>query len=154
MSTRFTSITAAAGEFYVAHRLSVRGLVVAIPRAGVPSLDLLVSDPAGAQSVSIQVKTSSGAWRDHKRNPERSHWEFNVGAKAANQDGDRLFYTLVDLNWGEGVPRVFVVPSKAVSEQMNDGFERKMFMLWITAAEEKDYFERWDLIDSALGLAR
>ncbi len=150
MPTRPTAITAAAGEFYVAHRLSARGFVVAIPRANVPSLDLLVSDASGAQSVSIQVKTSSGAWREHKRNPERAHWEFDVGEKCMHQRSDRLFYTFVDLNWGDGSPRVFVVPSHVVHEQMNDGCERKRFMMWITAGEEKDYLERWDLVQKAL----
>ncbi|MCE5311476.1 MAG: hypothetical protein LLG20_27895 [Acidobacteriales bacterium] len=150
MPTRPTTITAAAGEFYVAHQLSVRGFLVAIPRANVPSLDLLVSDASGAHSVSIQVKTSSGAWRDYKRTPERDHWEFDVGEKAMHQKSERLFYTFVDLNGGDGSPKVFVVPSHVVHEQMNDGCDRKRFMMWITAGEEKDYLERWDLVESAL----
>lgn len=150
MPTRPTVITAAAGEFYVAHRLSVRGFVVAIPRANVPSLDLLVSDASGAQSASIQVKTSSGAWREHKRNPERAHWEFDVGEKGMHQKSDRLFYAFVDLNWDEGAPKVFVVPSSAVHAQRNDGYERKRFMMWITEAEGKDFLERWDLVENLL----
>jgi hypothetical protein len=150
MPARPTTITAAAGEFYVAHQLSVRGYVVAIPRANVPGLDLIVSDPAGAQSISIQVKTSSGAWRGYKRKPERDHWEFDVGYKAMRQKSDRFFYAFVDLNWGGGTPRVFVVPSHVVHEQMNDGCDRKRFMMWITAGEEKDYLEKWDLVESVL----
>ncbi|MGA2272757.1 MAG: hypothetical protein ABSH00_04320 [Bryobacteraceae bacterium] len=107
MPDRQTAITAAAGEFYVAYQLSARGYVVAIPRANVPSIDLLVSDVTGARSVSIQVKTSSGAKRTFKRNPEKDRWVFDVGEKGKYLRGEKFFYAFVDLKWGEGPPEVF-----------------------------------------------
>lgn len=100
MPERATTITAAAGEFYVAYQLSARGYVVAIPRANVPSLDLLVSDVTGQRSVSIQVKTSSGANRTFKRNPGNDRLEFDVGEKGKHIRGTNLIYAFVDLKLG------------------------------------------------------
>ena len=53
-----TAIKGAIGEFYVASFLSAMGLVVALPRGGVPSSDLLVTTFEGNKTLSLQVKTS------------------------------------------------------------------------------------------------
>jgi hypothetical protein len=150
MPARTTAMTAAAGEFYVAYELSARGYIVAIPRANVPSLDLLVSDMSGRRSVSIQVKTSSGARRTFKRQPENERWEFDVGEKARFSCGENLFYAFVDLRWREAAPEVFIVPSKAVVEAFNDGIDHKRYMMWITSREIGKFRERWDIIEAAL----
>jgi len=52
-----TAIKGAIGEFYVASFLSAMGLVVALPRGGVPSSDLIVTTQEGRRSISLQVKT-------------------------------------------------------------------------------------------------
>ena len=119
---------------------------MAIPRANVPSVDLMVSDVTGQHCFSIQVKTSSGAKRTFKRNPGNDRWEFDVGEKAKQLRGPNLIYAFVDLNWGDGVPKVFVVPSEIVFQFFNDGVTRLRYMMWIDSTEEEAFSERWDLI--------
>jgi hypothetical protein len=63
MSRQSTALTAAAGEHYVAYKLSAMGYPVAMTRGGSPTLDLMVGDLSG-HSVSIQVKTSR--WAHHR----------------------------------------------------------------------------------------
>jgi len=143
------AITAAAGEYYVAYQLSARGYIVAIPRANVPSLDLLVSDISGRRSISVQVKTSSGASRTFKRRPENERWEFDVGPKGKSSCGENLLYAFVDLKWGDGTPEVFIVRSKVVFDFFNDGIDRKRYMMWISLAEAEAFRERWDVVEDA-----
>jgi hypothetical protein len=54
-----SAIKGATGEFYVAAYLSALNLVVALPRGGVPSSDLLVTTPSGGKTISLQIKTAT-----------------------------------------------------------------------------------------------
>jgi len=150
MPNRTNMITGAAGEYYVAYQLSAMGYVVGVPRANVPGVDLLVADVSGRESVAIQVKTSSGAKRVFKRNPENGRWEFDVGERGRHLLGPNLLYVFVDLRGGEGVPDVFVVPSAVVHGFFNDGVERLRYMMWIPESEAEEYRDRWDIIEAAL----
>lgn len=77
-----TAQIAAAGEHFVAYKLSSMGFLAALTRGGSPTVDLLVGSDSGHAAVSLQVKTSAGAWRKYKRKPEKNHWEWFVGSKA------------------------------------------------------------------------
>ena len=77
-------LTCAAGEHYVAYCLSLRGYSVAAPRCGTTAVDLLVTNGSGDKIVSIQVKTSRDAFRERKRKPEDSHWEWDAGVRATD----------------------------------------------------------------------
>jgi len=57
MAKRATTLTGAAGEHYVAYKLSAMGYPTALTRGGSPVIDLMVGDLSGNGSVSIQVKT-------------------------------------------------------------------------------------------------
>lgn len=87
MNSRATALTGAAGEHFVAFRLSELGYPVALTRGGSPVVDILVGDLAGQAAVSIQVKTSSGARREYARAVQNSHWEWDVGQKAQGLRG-------------------------------------------------------------------
>jgi len=147
MPTRPTPLTAAAGEYFVAHTLSVQGYCVGIPRANTPGVDLLVSNQSGSKTVAIQVKTSDWAYRERKRKPEESHWEWDVGAKALDLRSDNLIYAFVDLKSG-GNPDVFLVPSKTVAGFL--GKEWKRYMFWIWTKDKDKYFARWDMLRERL----
>lgn len=54
-----------------------------------------------------------------------------AGGEGLHQRSHGLFCTFLDFNCGDGSPKVFVVPSRVVHEQMNGGCERKRFMMWI-----------------------
>ena len=49
-----TALIAAAGEHFVAYRLSAMGYPVALTRAGSPTVDLMVGDLAGNAAISLQ----------------------------------------------------------------------------------------------------
>ena len=59
MPKRATTLTGAAGEHYVAYKLSLLGFPTALTRGGSPVIDLMVGDLTGENAVSIQVKASS-----------------------------------------------------------------------------------------------
>jgi len=84
MPTRATALTGAAGEHFVAYKLSGMGYPVALTRGGSPAVDLMVGDLQGRSAVSIQVKTSDWAWRGFKRKTENNHWEWTSDRRRAN----------------------------------------------------------------------
>ncbi len=61
------AILAACGEHYVAAYLSRFQLIVALPRAGVPGCDLLVTNKKRGHAIRIQVKTSARSPRKQRR---------------------------------------------------------------------------------------
>ncbi|MBI4817734.1 MAG: hypothetical protein HY791_15845 [Deltaproteobacteria bacterium] len=149
MTKRSTALTAAAGEHFVAYALSTRGFAVAATRGGVPTVDLVVGDPAGLSSALIQVKTSSYAWRSYKKKPENDRWEWDVGEKARHLSNPSLLYAFVDLRGAKQdhpsiLPDVFIVPSRIVAASLGPGWSRYMF--WINKLQKNEFHERWDLL--------
>lgn len=160
MPKRATSLTGAAGEHYVAFIFSSLGYPVALTRGGSPTIDLMIGDLKGGAAISVQVKTSSCAWRKRVRKPENSHWEWDVKPqKALELRGESIFYAFVDLKEGESKaiqkPDIFIVPSEHVTNRaISDGFgehpEWNKFMFWIYEHERDIYFEKWELITKKL----
>jgi len=151
MPERPTALTAAAGEHFVAYRLSQMGFPVALTRGGTPNIDLMVADPTGKTAVSIQVKTSSWARRFRKKD-SWSYREWDVGRRGLSLEGDSILYAFVDLSSGdEGAspPAVFIVPSAKVAGFMKPDWSR--FMFWIDEKDNAQYLERWDLVKAKLG---
>jgi len=127
------------------------GFPVALTRGGSPTVDLMVGDPRGSATISIQVKTSNGAWRAFKKKPENNHWEWDVGKKGLDLHSENIFYAFVDLRWvadKPACPDVFIVPSSAVADSLEPNSSRYMF--WIMENEASKYRERWDLITGKL----
>tara|TARA_R110000868_G_C10823777_1_gene758825 strand:- start:756 stop:1193 length:438 start_codon:yes stop_codon:yes gene_type:complete len=120
---RATSLTGAAGEHYVAYKLSALGYPTALTRGGSPVIDLMVGDLSGDKALSIQVKTSNNARRAYKRdkNKHKNHWKWDVGAKGKKLKGDSIFYAFVNLKGSPTKdrnphPEVFIVPSEDVAK--------------------------------------
>jgi hypothetical protein len=160
MIKRHTSLTGATGEHFVAYKLSALNYPVALTRGGSPTIDLMVGDLRGGAAISIQVKTSSYAWRKRVRKPEDSHWEWDVGRKALSLRGNNIFYAFVDLNEDDQndppvTPDIFIVPSNDVADQaIKAGFEEhpdwNKFMFWIYEKEKSKYKDAWKSITSML----
>ena len=151
MPARPTALTGAAGEHFVAYKLSAMGYPVALTRGGSPTIDLMVGDLEGQSAISIQVKTSNWAERVYKRKTENNHWEWDVGKKALTLRGDSIFYAFVDLKWSDEEPShpdVFIVPSATVAAFLGPDWSRYIF--WIMADQKEDYFEKWELITEKL----
>lgn len=147
MPARPTSLTAAAGEHYVAYMLSALGYPVAMTRGGSPTVDLMVGDLAGDHALMIQVKTSNWARRTFKRVTHKNRWEWDVGKRAMRLRGENIFYAFVDLKWNEDAPEkpdVFIVPSTIVADRLGPDWSR--YMHWIMHDDGGNYCERWDLL--------
>jgi hypothetical protein len=150
MAKRATALTAAAGEHYVAYKLSNLGYPVALTRGGSPTVDLMVGDLSGNAAVSIQVKTSNFAWRAYKKNPEKNHWIWDVGGKAIKLTGENIVYAFVDLKGDFNLtPDVFIVPSKSVADYVKPEHTRYMFPL--STEHGNLHRNNWELITTKLG---
>ena len=149
MSKGTTALVSAAGEHFVAYRLSALGFPVALTRGGSPTVDLMVGDLCGNVAISLQVKTSSGAWCEYKRKPENNHWEWFVGPKVVKLTGSNIYYVFVDLKWNQGTPDVFIVPSNVVSKVF-ENTNWKANVYWLMASEKELYFEAWKTITDRL----
>ena len=145
-------LTGAAGEHYVAYELSLMGYSVGPTRGGSPAVDLLVTNKSGNRVVAIQVKTSEDAFRERKKKPEDSHWEWDVGKKGMQLLGNRLLYAFVDLKYDSNEsPDVFIVPSKDVKKWFGtDPNDWSRFRYEISLKDKNKYYERWDVIEKLL----
>ena len=151
MARHDTAIVGTAGEHFVAFRLSQLGYVVALPRAGTPTVDLFVSNREGTQSVTIQVKTAEWAGRMQGRgsNKRPHRVEFPLGHKAAAVNAPRIFYTFVDLMGRDknSVPTVYVVPSIEIYNYCYGWANNAKLVRWHVLIEHAQTFENnWDPI--------
>lgn len=155
MPKRATTLTGAAGEHYVAYKLSALGYPTALTRGGSPVIDLMIGDLSGSNTVSIQVKTSNSARRIYKRenNKNKNRWEWDVGAKGKKLIGDSIIYAFVNLKGAPSRdrnphPEVFIVPSSDVSKFLDRPMSRYMFC--IKDSDKEKYYEAWHLITDKL----
>ncbi|MGD1086758.1 MAG: hypothetical protein ABSA47_18625 [Verrucomicrobiota bacterium] len=116
-----TTLVAAAGEHYVAHKISCLGFLAALVRQGSPTIDLLASTLDGGRTVGIQVKTTTDAQRLHGRGANRvaSELQFPLGHNAIEQSSDIVIFCFVDLHKSqpEIPPDVYVVPASALLKE-------------------------------------
>lgn len=145
----------AAGEHYVAFRLAQLGYVVAIPRGGSPTVDLLVSNVAGTRTAAIQVKTAAWAERERGRGAARKPHgiDFQLGHKFA-QAQDGLFFAFVDLRGRStsSQPVVWILPAAAIRKYCGDWYQHAKLVRWqVSLDEAARYKDAWQLIADALG---
>ena len=139
-----------AGQHYVAYCLSIRGIHAAITLGNVPDVDVVIAKPDGSLALSIQVKTSSSAYRPNHYGKEVCEWD--VGPSAVNAISNNFWYAFVDLQESDGPPwnpRVFLVPSRWVGKFVkNASPKRRMYLLPKQVWGE--CLERWDRINKFL----
>lgn len=108
-------IIGASGEHYVAGYLSGLGLIVAMPRAGIPGCDLLVATSKGGRAARMQVKTGTQATKTTREEGKIYLW--STAYSAIDRDDPSLWYAYVWLNgWPhkKQLPEVFFIPSRIV----------------------------------------
>ena len=142
MKKTTTAIIGACGEHYVAAYLSGANLIVAMPRAGIPGFDMLVSNEKGGHAIRVQVKTGTQATRKTKEEGEIYLW--STSYSAIERDDQYLWYAYVWLkNWPaeNNLPEVFFVPSKVVVETMKECKENNETWpyFWMRADDAKMY---------------
>lgn len=114
-----SAIKGATGEFYVAAYLSALNFVVALPRGGVPSSDLLVTTPSGGKTISLQIKTATQPENKHKKYGDYLTWAVSAKSRAINCESH--WYVFVDLKkWpsNQDPPELYFVPSCDVAESL------------------------------------
>lgn len=145
-----TTIIAACGEHYVAAYLSGSQLIVALPRAGVPGCDLLVTAIKTGPAVRIQVKAGSEPRANDKALGRIYRWSTKCSVTERNDP--HLWYAYVALNgwpneknvvknWPDtgGTPEVFFVPASFVVERMAGETEASWSYFWMTFDEAQQY---------------
>lgn len=103
MSIKKTTLTGAAGEYYIMYRLLRMGYVAGLSPRGAPNSDIIVTSVDGKRTAVIQVKTRNEIGRDGGWYMKKKHEELK---------SDNLFYCFVDF---QDSPIVYVMPSKIVA---------------------------------------
>ena len=149
-------LTGAAGEPYVAYKVSCLGLVAALPRSGSTGVDLLVSNLDGSKTVAIQVKTTDWAERSRGRGDMKAPHElqFPLGHSSTQLNSPNLLFAFVDLRgieWTTEQPKVYLVPSKYVADYCRPHLEGwKMPRFHVRIEQLKQFEDNWNLLSEML----
>jgi hypothetical protein len=150
-----TAVIGACGEHYIAAYLSGHNLIVAMPRAGIPGFDLIVSREKEGHAIRVQVKTGTQSTRKTRNEGDMYLWPTSYSA--IEHDDRYLWYAFVWLNnWpkDQNLPEIFFIPSNVVVNVMkacraeNDSWP----CFWITKDEAEKYrgYSGFQLLNSAL----
>lgn len=104
MSAFKSTLTGAAGEYFVLYKLLRMGILAGLPPAGAPNVDVLVIDEEANVLISLQVKT--------RRKGADKGW--HMKDKHEKLVSDKLFYVFVDMEPDD--PICYVVPSHVVAK--------------------------------------
>lgn len=115
-----------AGTYNVAAELFLQNLVATVTSRNAKGVDILAASADGLQSVSIQVKTSSGKYNRGKTK------KWRLDHKAEKLISDNLFYVFVNLGHKGTYPEFFVVPSKVVAE-----YTHRSYNSWIHSKSKR-----------------
>lgn len=121
-----TAIKGATGEFFVASYLSALGFVVALPRGGVPSSDLLVTNFNCSKTITLQVKTATKPLSTHGKYGKYLSWA--VSNKSKNIQENSHWYAFVDLQgWPKGgnSPDIYFVSSRDVAALLETDWNKE-----------------------------
>jgi len=138
---RASVIIGAAGEHYAAGYLSGLGLIVAMPRAGIPGCDLLVASSKGGKAARLQVKTGTQSTKTTRESGRIYLWW--TSPTVIKRTDQNLWYVYVWLNdWphGEHLPEVFFVPSKVVVKCLKQCVRDKEWpCFWMRADDAEEF---------------
>jgi len=150
-----SNLTGAAGEYFIAYKISCMGLVAALPRSGAIGVDVLVSNLDGSKTLAIQVKTTDWAERTRGRGNKKEAFQlqFPLGHKSAKINNPHLFFAFVDLRGIDNAdlhPDVYLVPSRFVFDHCKAWSDQaKMVRLHVEISKLERYKNNWTaLVDS------
>jgi hypothetical protein len=130
-----TAIIGACGEHYAAAFISSQGLIVAMPRGGVPGCDLMVTDIKNGHALRVQVKTGTQTRSKYKGDPIRL-WRTSL--KVIDYEDKHLWYAHVALNgWPQRAcfPEIFFVPSCEVVQRLKGEIDETWPSFWMLETE-------------------
>jgi hypothetical protein len=149
--TKDKALTGAAGEYYVAFRLTAMGYAVGLTPRGTASIDLIVANPNTGKSITIQTKTMGIAFGQSRNGA--SYWKWRAGKPRPPHK--TFFYAFVDLKDDlSQAPDVFIIPSGELTPPLLDIYpkigEPKDFWCVIEEEDAPKYRNRWNRIEDAL----
>jgi hypothetical protein len=140
-SKRSSVITGACGEHFVAGYLSGFGLIVAMPRAGIPGCDLFVARAKSGKAARLQVKTGTQSTKTTREEGKIYLWW--TSSKVIERKDQNLWYAYVWLNgWPQGQhhPEIFFVPSKIVVKCLKQCLrDDDSEFFWMSAEKAKQF---------------
>lgn len=139
-----SAIKGATGEFYVAAYLSALNLVVALPRGGVPSSDLLVTTPSGGKTISLQIKTATTQGNRYRK-CDYLTWAVSAKSRAHCTTHWYVFVDLRDWPKQQCHPELYFVPSCDVAESLETEWNKRdetrlFFPLFIQTNAETEIY--------------
>jgi hypothetical protein len=142
-----TALMGAAGEYYIAYRLSAEGYAVGLTTHGTRMIDMVVANPDTCKSIAIQTKTMLNAFVKSKK--YTPYWKWPIGK--TSKPHKELFYAFIDLrdDIRTQIPDVFIVPSNDLEPLL----EQSSGWFWCTGINEKNasiYKDNWSVIVDVL----
>ena len=144
------ALTGAAGEHYVAFRLSALGYPIGLTTRGTRAADLLASNPETGKSIIVQIKTMRNAFAENKKSGSYWHWRIS---SSRPKPKDTLYYVFVDLkDDAQKSPDVFIIPSLKIKPPLLVEYTNYIGIAIYERDKKakKAYFNRWDIIEEAL----
>ena len=146
--TKDKALIGAAGEYYVAFRLSAEGYAVGLTTHGTRSIDMLIANPDTGKSITIQTKTMRDAFvRSRKWGP---YWKWRVGTTSRRPAHKTFFYAFVGLrdDPSKETPDVFIVPSILLTPLLEEYTGDNWCVIY--EKDQGNYLHRWDVIRDSL----
>ena len=143
------ALTGAAGEHYVAFRLSALGYTIGLTTRGARAVDLLATNLETGESITVQTKTMRDAFVENRKSGSYWHWRVS---SSRPQPRETFYYMFVDIKGGNPseLPDVFIVPSLKLKPPLLVEYPNYIGCT-ISEGDEKAYLNRWDVIGAALG---
>lgn len=110
-----STLTGAAGEYYVMSELLRRNFIAALAPTGVPNCDIVVTNDIGDRLCAIQVKT---------RNSTGADGGWHMSKKHEGLNSRTLFYCFVDFGLGSDCPPfTYVIPADVVAKVLAESHQ-------------------------------
>lgn len=148
------ALTGAAGEYYIAFRLSALGYAIGLTPRGTRAADLLASNPEKGKTIIIQIKTMMRAFVENRKSG--SYWHWRIGSSRLKPQ-DIFYYAFVDLKGNPAEsPDVFIIPSLEIKPELLAEYTNYtgVCIYETDKGTVKAYLNRWDIVQEALGDTR
>lgn len=121
--TSQSTLTGAAGTYFVLFQLLRRNWIAALAPEGVPNTDIIVTDIEGNRQCAVQVKTRS----------KGSDKGWHMSQKHEGINSTTLFYCFVDMEREDNsLPVTYIIPSSVVALVLKDAHQ-----LWLDTPGQK-----------------
>jgi len=126
-----SSLTGAAGQYYVLCQLLRHDLIAALAPEGVPNTDIIVTDIEGCRQFAIQVKTRRDIGSDHGWHMKKKHEDIISST---------LYYCFVDMGKRKtDTPVTYILPSSLVASVIKQAHQIWLSQIGRNGRKHKDH---------------